>query len=65
MTLTPREAQIVTLLGDGLSPKEIARQLGIKYKTVIVHLFKAKEKTGCRSTIELVARAARDGKTEG
>lgn len=65
MTLTPREAQIVTLLGDGLSPKEIARRLGTKYSTVRQQLFRAREKTGCRSTIELVARAARDGKTEG
>ena len=37
-TLTPREHEILHLLADGLHYKEIADKLGIKTRTVGVHL---------------------------
>jgi DNA-binding NarL/FixJ family response regulator len=38
--LTPREREILMLLGDGLANKQIARRLGITEKTVKGHLTK-------------------------
>ncbi|MGH7090048.1 MAG: helix-turn-helix transcriptional regulator, partial [Stellaceae bacterium] len=36
--LSPREAQILALIGDGLSNKEVARRLGISGHTVKFHI---------------------------
>lgn len=37
-TLTPRERQILELVGQGLANKQISRRLGIREKTVKAHL---------------------------
>jgi len=54
--LTSREQQIVALLGQGLSNKEIARQLGIMEDTVKKHLQKVFDKLGVRRRSLLVLR---------
>jgi DNA-binding NarL/FixJ family response regulator len=36
--LTPRERQVLELLGQGLANKQISRKLNIKEKTVKAHL---------------------------
>ncbi len=56
--LTPREADIMRLLGRGLSNKEIAHQLGVSVTTVRTHLHKIYEKTGRMSRVELALYAA-------
>lgn len=56
--LTPRERQVVTLLTTGLSQKEIAHELGIAPGTVYAHVFHAREKTGCFSTVQMAVKAA-------
>lgn len=54
--LTPRECEVVRLLTTGLAPKEVARTLGIASKTVYVHVYNAREKTGCTSTVQLAVK---------
>lgn len=55
--LTPRERQVLSLLGEGLSNQEIADKLGISVKTVEAHLERLKGKFCCTSTAELRAQA--------
>src|SRR5205085_1148867 len=57
--LTDREAEVVALLGEGLTPAEIARRLRIRVDTVRDHLKRAFEKTGTNRQAELVALLAR------
>lgn len=44
--LSPREQQIVRLIGEGLSDKEIAHALGLSVRTVEGHLARIRDKTG-------------------
>lgn len=57
-TLTPREADIMRLLGRGLGNKEIAHKLGVSVTTVRTHLNKIYEKIGPMSRVELALYAA-------
>ena len=60
-TLTPREQEIMRLLAEGLSRKEIAERLFISPKTVENHRSNIMNKLGLHSTMELVRYAARLG----
>ena len=55
--LTGRERGVVDRLVAGLSNKEIARELGISYRTVEVHRARIMDKTQARSFSELVRLA--------
>jgi len=57
--LTPREAEILALLGHGLSNKAIARQLAISVHTVKFHLEALFGKLGAASRAEAVAKGLR------
>lgn len=57
-TLTERERQVVRLLGQGMAPKQIARQLGTRPATVRVQLYEARKKANCGSVIELAVKVA-------
>ena len=59
--LTPRELDIVRLVGQGLSNKEIAEYLGVSVSTVRTHLNKAYDKLGSASRVELALLAAPPG----
>jgi len=52
--LTPREKLVMSLVVDGLSNKEIARDLGISPRTIEVHRAKVMEKMQAGSLAELV-----------
>ncbi|MCG6968468.1 MAG: response regulator [Gammaproteobacteria bacterium] len=56
-TLTSREQDVMRLIVDGKSAKEIATLLGISNKTVDVHRSHIKEKLGIKSVAELVKMA--------
>ena len=51
---TPRETQIIRLLAEGRSNKEIAGQLGIAVRTVETHRAKIMLKLGLHSLAELI-----------
>jgi DNA-binding NarL/FixJ family response regulator len=57
-TLTPREIDIVRLVGHGLGNKEIANRLGVSVTTVRTHLSKVYGKMGTASRVELALLAA-------
>lgn len=58
-TLTPREREILVLLGDGLLYKEIAERLAIKLDTVSSHLKSIYRKLHVRSRTEAVMKYVR------
>jgi len=60
-TLTSREQEIMALLAQGLSTKQIAEKLFISPKTVENHRSNILRKLNLHSTIELVRYAARLG----
>lgn len=60
-SLTPREQEVMRLLAEGLSAKEIAEKLFISPKTVENHRANIMSKLGLHSTMELVRYAAKLG----
>jgi two-component system, NarL family, nitrate/nitrite response regulator NarL len=59
--LTPREREILALVGQGLSNKSVARQLGISIHTVKFHLEALFAKLDATSRAEAVAKGLRGG----
>jgi DNA-binding NarL/FixJ family response regulator len=59
--LTPRELEILQLIVDGKSNKEIAAQLELSANTVAVHRANIMETLGIHKTAELVVYAIRNG----
>lgn len=55
--LTPREAQVLDAIADGLTNKAIARRLGISLHTVKFHVESVFRKLGAGTRAEAVARA--------
>jgi LuxR family maltose regulon positive regulatory protein len=55
--LSPRETDILTLIADGLSNKEIARSLDIGPETVKSHLKSVFTKLGVEKRAQAVSRA--------
>jgi two-component system, NarL family, nitrate/nitrite response regulator NarL len=59
--LTNREQDVLRLLAEGLSQKEIARELVISAKTVAAHIQNVLGKLGVHSRTQAVAIAHREG----
>jgi DNA-binding NarL/FixJ family response regulator len=59
--LTSREEQVVALVADGLSNREVARELGLSVHTVKKYLFHIFDKLGVSSRVELVLYAVSHG----
>jgi DNA-binding NarL/FixJ family response regulator len=59
--LTDRERQVFHLIVEGLTTKEIARQLDISAKTAENHRFRVLDKLGVRNTAELIRYAVKHG----
>lgn len=62
--LTPRETEILRLVGEGLSNKAVARRLGISVHTVKFHLEALFAKLEASSRAEAVAKGLRGGVIE-
>jgi DNA-binding NarL/FixJ family response regulator len=60
-SLSPREREVLALLAEGASNKEIARALALSIHTVKFHVASLIEKLGARSRGEAVATAIRAG----
>jgi DNA-binding NarL/FixJ family response regulator len=59
--LTPREEQVVALVADGLSNREVARELSLSEHTIKKYLFRIFDKLGISSRVELVLYALSHG----
>ena len=59
-TLTEREREVVRLLGEGQSNKEVAAALNISSRTVEVHRAAAMKKVGVKSFSELIRWAIKN-----
>jgi DNA-binding CsgD family transcriptional regulator len=55
LPLTDREREVVLLLRQGLSNRDIAARLTVSIRTVEGHIYKAMNKTGTASREELAA----------
>lgn len=61
LELTSREREVLQLIGEGFSSKEIATQLGISTRTVESHRARLMEKLGIHKVSGLVRFAIREG----
>ena len=59
--LTPREREIVKLLAEENSVKDIAQKLKLSHRTVEAHKFNLMKKLGIHSTVGLALYAVRTG----
>jgi DNA-binding NarL/FixJ family response regulator len=58
--LTARETQVLRLLADGNTTKEIAAALGVSFKTAATHRVRIMEKFEVRDSVTLVRLAIRN-----
>ena len=59
--LTPRLEQVVALVADGLSNREVANQLGLSENTIKKYLLRIFDKLGISTRVELVLYAVSHG----
>jgi DNA-binding NarL/FixJ family response regulator len=59
--LTPREEQVVALVADGLSNRDVAGELGLSEHTIKKYLLRIFDKLGTSSRVELVLYAMSHG----
>jgi len=55
LPLTPREREIVKLIGAGFSGRAVAQRLGLSVRTIEGHIYRAMGKTGTTTRDELAA----------
>jgi DNA-binding NarL/FixJ family response regulator len=60
-TLSPRQLEVLRLVAEGHTTREIARQLGISDKTVETHRGEIMKRTGIHDAVSLVRYAVRLG----
>lgn len=61
LLLTPREEQVVALVADGLSNREVASELGLSEHTIKKYLLRIFDKLGISTRVELVLYAVSHG----
>jgi DNA-binding NarL/FixJ family response regulator len=61
--LTPRQREVVRLIADGRTMKEIAATLGLSPRTVETHKYEMMRALGLRTTAELIRYALEHGLT--
>jgi DNA-binding NarL/FixJ family response regulator len=59
--LTPREREVLALIAQGLSNRQISEELVVSEATVKTHVARVIMKTGCRDRAQVVALAYRSG----
>ena len=55
--LTPREKEVLRMMAEGISSREIATRLGISYTTVRTHIRSLGSKLGVHSKLEAIVKA--------
>lgn len=61
--LSPRQREVLKLISEGLTMKEIARRLKITPRTVAFHKYSMMEMLGIRSSAELIRFASKEFET--
>jgi DNA-binding CsgD family transcriptional regulator len=61
LELTPRQREVLQLLAEGKSAKEIGAILEISPRTVETHKYKMMDDLGVKTSAELVQHAVREG----
>jgi two-component system response regulator DevR len=56
-SLTPREKEVLRMMADGTSSRDIATRLGISYTTVRTHIRSLGAKLGVHSKLEAIVKA--------
>ena len=64
LPFTDREAEIVMLIGEGLSNRAVAERLTLSVRTVESHIYRAMMKAGVSSRDELAALLPRRGSSK-
>ena len=59
--LTARELEVLRLMADGISTREIASRLHISFKTAACHRYRILQKLGVDTTVSAVRWAIRTG----
>jgi len=59
--LSPRQREVLALLGEGLGAEAIATRLGLSLTTVRNHVSAVLHRLGCHSQLQAVATARRRG----
>jgi DNA-binding CsgD family transcriptional regulator len=62
LPLTDREAEVVMLIGEGLSNRAVAERLTLSVRTVESHIYRAMSKTGTTTRDELAALLPQAGR---
>lgn len=62
--LTPRQREVLILIADGKTTKQIAEQLGVSFKTAAAHRSNIMNKLDIHDTAHLVRHAIRAGYIE-
>jgi DNA-binding NarL/FixJ family response regulator len=60
-SLTPRETQVLRLIAEGNSTKEIAHLLGMSFKTAACHRYRVMDKLEIHDAVSLTRFAVRAG----
>ena len=63
--LTPREVQVVTLIGRDMKYKDIAKDLGLGYETVKTYAARIRKKLNLGSKVALALWAQQKGLING
>jgi two-component system, NarL family, response regulator LiaR len=63
-SLSEREREVVALMVDGLTNREIAARLHVSPRTVQSHVRTAMRKTGTNGRVQLAVAAVRQGLVE-
>lgn len=59
--LTPRELEIIHLIAEGLSGKDMAKRLHRSYNTIHAHKGSIMHKIGCRNSVGIILYAIKEG----
>ena len=59
--LTPRQIEVLRLIAEGKSSKEIAAELGMAFRTAVCHRYRIFQKLGIHETATAVRLAVRAG----
>lgn len=59
--LTPRQKEVVKLVGDGFTDKAVGIELGISTETAEYHLAQAKKRLGAKDRAGVIKRAFAEG----